>query len=222
MTAFSASMCSGANGGCPGAEAGRQSWSSVRAGRLGQQVVDEACGRALLGRGERAETDHRADHDQRRRAGRDRAASAAAVPTSCARSAGAPWWHRLSSATGSSGPRPAAIRASAIAARCPSAMYRTIVRVPRASAAQSTSRGAPLPAPCPVTSATEGEHAVGQRDAGVGEAADPGCDPGTTRNGTPAAASASASSPPRPNTNGSPPLRRSTRRPPRAARSGAD
>ena len=36
-------------------------------------------------------------------------------------------------------------------------MYRTIVRVPRASAAQSTSRGAPLPAPWPVTSATDGE-----------------------------------------------------------------
>ena len=34
--------------------------------------------------------------------------------------------------------------------------------------------------------------------------------PGTTSNGTPAAASASASSPPRPNTNGSPPLSRTT------------
>ena len=37
--------------------------------------------------------------------------------------------------------------------------------------------------------------------------------PGTMRNGTPAATSASASSPPRPNTNGSPPLRRTTRLP---------
>ena len=35
--------------------------------------------------------------------------------------------------------------------------------------------------------------------------------PGTTSNGTPAAASASASSPPRPNTNGSPPFSRTTR-----------
>ena len=37
--------------------------------------------------------------------------------------------------------------------------------------------------------------------------------PGTTSNGTDAAASASASSPPRPNTNGSPPLSRTTRFP---------
>ena len=41
--------------------------------------------------------------------------------------------------------------------------------------------------------------------------------PGTMRNGTPASTSASASSPPRPNTNGSPPLRRSTRLPSRAS-----
>jgi hypothetical protein len=40
--------------------------------------------------------------------------------------------------------------------------------------------------------------------------------PGTTSNGTPAAAKASASSPPRPKTNGSPPLSRTTRRPRRA------
>src|SRR5438093_1449866 len=39
--------------------------------------------------------------------------------------------------------------------------------------------------------------------------------PGTTSNGTPASASASASSPPRPNTNGSPPLSRTTSRPAR-------
>ena len=37
--------------------------------------------------------------------------------------------------------------------------------------------------------------------------------PGTTSNGTPAAMHASASSPPRPNTKGSPPLRRTTRFP---------
>ena len=40
--------------------------------------------------------------------------------------------------------------------------------------------------------------------------------PGTTSNGTPAAASASHSSPPRPKTNGSPPLSRTTRLPARA------
>src|SRR4051812_33211759 len=46
-------------------------------------------------------------------------------------------------------------------------------------------------------------------------AAMPAVTPGTTSNGTPAAASASASSPPRPNTNGSPPFSRTTRLPPR-------
>ena len=40
--------------------------------------------------------------------------------------------------------------------------------------------------------------------------------PGTISNGMPASASASASSPPRPNTKGSPPLSRTTRRPRRA------
>ena len=44
-------------------------------------------------------------------------------------------------------------------------------------------------------------------------AATPEVTPGTTSKGTPAAASASASSPPRPNTNGSPPFRRTTLRP---------
>src|SRR5258708_13867956 len=42
--------------------------------------------------------------------------------------------------------------------------------------------------------------------------------PGTMRNGMRAPASASASSPPRPKTKGSPPLRRSTRCPARARR----
>jgi hypothetical protein len=37
--------------------------------------------------------------------------------------------------------------------------------------------------------------------------------PGTTSTATPARMHAKASSPPRPNTNGSPPLRRTTRRP---------
>ena len=48
-------------------------------------------------------------------------------------------------------------------------------------------------------------------------AASPAVTPGMMRNGTPAAASAKASSPPRPNTNGSPPLSRSTRWPARAS-----
>jgi hypothetical protein len=46
-------------------------------------------------------------------------------------------------------------------------------------------------------------------------AATPAVTPGTTSNRTPAAASASASSPPRPNTNGSPPFSRTTRFPER-------
>ena len=52
--------------------------------------------------------------------------------------------------------------------------------------------------------------AVGHRDARVGGAPIALVIPGTTSNGTPAAASASASSPPRPNTNGSPPFSRTT------------
>jgi len=50
-------------------------------------------------------------------------------------------------------------------------------------------------------------------------AAIPAVIPGTTSNGMPASRSASASSPPRPNTNGSPPLRRTTRLPARACSS---
>jgi hypothetical protein len=42
--------------------------------------------------------------------------------------------------------------------------------------------------------------------------------PGTTSKGMPARASARVSSPPRPNTNGSPPFSRTTRRPRAAAR----
>src|SRR5690606_10786526 len=82
----------------------------------------------------------------------------------------------------------------AIAPRRSRAMYRTIVRAPRASAAQSRSGGAPLPAPCPVTSAAEG--ASMRWVSGMPAAARPPIPeviPGTTRNDTPAAASASAS-----------------------------
>jgi hypothetical protein len=48
-------------------------------------------------------------------------------------------------------------------------------------------------------------------------AASPAVTPGMTRKGIPAAASVIASSPPRPKTNGSPPLSRSTRCPARAS-----
>ena len=61
--------------------------------------------------------------------------------------------------------------------------------------------------------------AMRDRNAGRAPARRSRCvTPGTTSNGTPARCSASASSPPRPNTNGSPPFSRTTRRPRRAAR----
>src|SRR5690606_22095273 len=63
---------------------------------------------------------------------------------------------------------------------------------------------------------------LAQRDQAPSEAgaAMPLVTPGTTSNGTPAASSASASSPPRPKTNGSPPFSRQTLLPawPRATR----
>jgi len=63
----------------------------------------------------------------------------------------------------------------------------------------------------PVTKATaELQSAMGDRDAGVSQAADPALMPGTMRNGTLASTRDRASSPPRPKTKGSPPLRRST------------
>src|SRR5258708_16198646 len=60
---------------------------------------------------------------------------------------------------------------------------------------------------------------VGGLAAGVSPAS-PAVTPGMIRNGTPAALSASASSPPRPNTHGSPPLSRKTRFPARASSMG--
>ena len=59
--------------------------------------------------------------------------------------------------------------------------------------------------------------AMGDRDAGIGEPADPGTDARHDAEGMPAATRARASSPPRPKTKGSPPLRRNTRRPSRAS-----
>ncbi len=53
--------------------------------------------------------------------------------------------------------------------------------------------------------------------AAAASAAKPAVTPGMTRKGMPAAASVIASSPPRPNTKGSPPLSRSTRWPARAS-----
>ena len=63
-----------------------------------------------------------------------------------------------------------------------------------------------------------GHAAMGHRDAGQRRRGDRRADARNHLEGMPAAASASASSPPRPNTNGSPPFSRTTRRPRRAAR----
>ena len=61
--------------------------------------------------------------------------------------------------------------------------------------------------------------AVGDGDACVGGSGDPGGDARHHLERHPASPSTSASSPPRPNTNGSPPFRRTTRRPARACSS---
>ena len=81
----------------------------------------------------------------------------------------------------------------------------------RASASQSSADSGLSGSSWPVTKATAeaASRCVTGMPAYAG-AATPAVTPGTTSNGTPAAASASASSPPRPNTNGSPPLRRTT------------
>ena len=87
----------------------------------------------------------------------------------------------------------------------------TSVPPARASASQSVSVVPFAGSSCPVTTVTwvERPRWVTGMPAYAG-AAIALLMPGTTSNGTPAAASASASSPPRPNTNGSPPLRRTT------------
>ena len=92
-------------------------------------------------------------------------------------------------------------------------MYSTITGEPRAIAVQSI-----VSARCPwVMPGDEGrgrcDVAMRQRDAGIGEAAEPGGDAGHDAERDPRLGQASASSPPRPNTQGSPPLRRSTAAP---------
>jgi hypothetical protein len=87
----------------------------------------------------------------------------------------------------------------------------------RAATTQSTGPSVASSASCAVNTA----NAVEAPRCVTGMPATPGTPidevtPGTTSNGTPASASASISSPPRPNTNGSPPLRRTTVRPARA------
>ena len=81
----------------------------------------------------------------------------------------------------------------------------------RASASQSSADSAFSGSSWAVTKATADatSRCVTGMPAYAG-AATPAVTPGTTSKRTPAAASASASSPPRPNTNGSPPFRRTT------------
>ncbi len=120
---------------------------------------------------------------------------------------------RATTAAGVSGARPPAISASAMAARVDMPMRITRVPPARASASQS---GAPASAPGapptrPVTTVTD--EATPRWVTGMpatAGAANAEVTPGTTSNGMPACTSASTSSPPRPKTKGSPPLRRTT------------
>jgi hypothetical protein len=113
---------------------------------------------------------------------------------------------------------PAAISAAAASPRRSTPIIKTTVSA-RASAFQS-SRDPALPgASCAVATATDA--AQSRCVTGMPAAAGPAkadVTPGTISNGILALESASASSPPRPNTNGSPPLRRTTLRPARARR----
>ncbi len=118
-------------------------------------------------------------------------------------------------ATGSDSGRPPAIRAAAISGSRRTPMYSTSVPGNLASSGQSIT---PSPGTSwPVTSATA--LAIPRWVTGIPAyalAATPAVTPGTTSKGTPAASSESASSPPRPKTNGSPPFSRTTIAPARA------
>ena len=118
-------------------------------------------------------------------------------------------------ATGVDGGRPWAISRSAMRGSALTPMRTTSVSTPMARRSHST-RDDPH-ASWPVTTANEvaTPRCVTGMPAYAGTATAE-LTPGTTSNGMPASASVSASSPPRPNTNGSPPLSRTTRRPRRA------
>ena len=111
------------------------------------------------------------------------------------------------------GRRPAAARRWS--ARAPMPIRTTSVPSSRPSASQSTPGSAGSPA-WPGHHGHRGGHVrwVTGMPAAAG-AAKAELTPGTTSTSTPARRSASASSPPRPKTNGSPPFRRTTRRPDR-------
>jgi hypothetical protein len=114
-------------------------------------------------------------------------------------------------ATGVSAARPPAINRAAIACRLAIPMRTTSVPPPAASAAQSTPPGAVSSPTWPVTTVTDVERprwVTGIPPAAGTATAD--VTPGTTSQSTPARCSASASSPPRPKRNGSPPFSRTT------------
>ena len=170
----------------------------ARAGRQRRDVADER---------DRGRADPGVGRDLRDRRERARAPSrwSGSVP-------------RSTTATGSSAGRPPATSCSAIRgeradAHVEDERARGTRRAPASRAAVSGFSGSS----CPVTNATAaGELAVRDRDAGVGGRGDRRRSrPARPRTGCPRLAQRCASSPPRPNTNGSPPLSRTTLRPAR-------
>jgi hypothetical protein len=117
-------------------------------------------------------------------------------------------------AAGVSASRPAAMSLAAIVASVDTPIRITSVSTAVASRAQSTLASSLAGSSWPVTTAKEDPSRrwlTGIPAAAGTATADE--TPGTISTGTPARRQASASSPPRPNTKGSPPFRRTTRRP---------
>ena len=193
--------------------------SSTSAPRFSSRVRSSlACSRARVTTTERPNSGRASNHDR---------SSAATSPTTIALGACTPasatvasvartvcWSGRVplrTAATGVSGARPPSIRRWAITARRPAPMRITRVPPTRASASQSTSVRSLAGSSCPVTTVKWVETPRWVTGIPAYAAAPMALVmPGTTSKAMPAAASASASSPPRPNTNGSPPLRRTT------------
>ncbi len=124
---------------------------------------------------------------------------------------------RSTRATGSSRGRPYRIKRAAMSAKEDAPIRRTKVSAPCARAENRSSEPGRGDASCPVMTANDDANppcvtGIPAR-AGTAIAA---LTPGTISNAMPAAASAWPSSAPRPNTKGSPPLRRTTRFPARA------
>ena len=102
--------------------------------------------------------------------------------------------------------------------RYASAMYRTMTgEPPRSPPSRAAGRIDATDAMAGDEGDGVGDVAMGHRDAGIGEPADAGGDAGHDPEGNARCGERCASSPPRPNTKGSPPLRRSTRSRPRAS-----